>query len=132
MSLSAVLERMSQKYPRLSQRVQEAQALSRWEEAVGSSIARHARAFQVKKGVLWVEVSHPIWQQELQCRKNQILKRLNESSSKEGQKEGPDDKEVIQDLTFVSSAKARPKTVNWDPAKSKSRRLSFQKKLPRG
>ena len=55
----------------------EAQALSRWELAVGPHIAKHTRAIRVLDGVLWVEVDHPIWKSELHHRKRQILDILN-------------------------------------------------------
>ncbi len=58
----------------------EAQALSRWEIAVGPHIAKYSRAIRVQEGVLWVEVDHPIWKSELHHRKRQILDILNKGA----------------------------------------------------
>ncbi|MGE0615164.1 MAG: DUF721 domain-containing protein [Bacteriovoracia bacterium] len=75
--LKDILELARRKHPQFSQRMDEAKALARWEEAVGPQIAKHSRAVSVKNGVLWVEVDHPIWRSELHHRKAQILEMLN-------------------------------------------------------
>lgn len=66
------------RYPALSKKLVESQALSRWEKAVGPIIAKHTRALRVEDSVLWVEVDHPIWKSELHHRKRQILELLNQ------------------------------------------------------
>ena len=76
-SLDHILRAIRNRYPALSKKMTEAEALARWETAVGPQIARHARAVRVQDGVLWVEVDHPIWKSELHHRKRQILDRLN-------------------------------------------------------
>jgi predicted nucleic acid-binding Zn ribbon protein len=88
--LTEILQSIKNRYPALSNRLVEAEALSRWEKAVGPAIAKHSRAIQVKDGVLWVEVDHPVWKSELHHRKRQILGLLN-------QKEGS----AIQDLLLL-------------------------------
>lgn len=55
----------------------EAEALGRWDIAVGTLIAKHARAVRVHESILWVEVENPIWRAELHYRKQQILDILN-------------------------------------------------------
>ena len=50
-----------------------------WEGVVGSAISEHARPSWIKRGVLRVEVSDPIWCQELQYSGNEIRRRLNQS-----------------------------------------------------
>ncbi len=57
--------------------MQEAEALGRWNTAVGDLIAKHAKAVRVHESILWVEVEHPIWRAELHYRKKQILDILN-------------------------------------------------------
>ena len=42
------------KYPILTQRIEEAEALSRWEVAVGPAIAKQTHALRVVDQVLWV------------------------------------------------------------------------------
>jgi predicted nucleic acid-binding Zn ribbon protein len=49
-----------------------------WDEAVGPGIAGHARPSWVRKGLLRVEVSDPIWLQELEFVSEDIRDRLNE------------------------------------------------------
>ena len=75
--ISDIFRRVRQKFPALSQRIEEAQALARWPSAVGPQIAKHTRPIQVLDGVLWVEVDHPVWKSELHHRKRQILEQLN-------------------------------------------------------
>jgi predicted nucleic acid-binding Zn ribbon protein len=76
-SLLDVLKKVRAAYPSLNKRIEEAEALGRWEIAVGPQIAKHARAIRVQDSVLWVEVAHPIWKSELHHRKRQILEILN-------------------------------------------------------
>ena len=72
-----ILKKTRTSYPILTQRIEEAEALARWDKAVGPAIAKHARAIRVHESVLWVEVDHPIWKSELHHRKRQILDILN-------------------------------------------------------
>ena len=75
-----ILNKLRNQNPVLSKRIEESDAVSRWEEAVGAQIAKHARAVRVQDGILWIEVDHPIWKTELHYRKRQILDRLNTKS----------------------------------------------------
>lgn len=77
--------------PDFAKRLDEAEALGRWEKAVGPAIAKHTRAIRVQEEVLWVEVDHPIWKSELHHRKRQILDILNNKSPKA----------ILKDLIFV-------------------------------
>lgn len=78
--LADILNKLRNQNPTLSKRIEESDAVSRWEEAVGAQIAKHARAVRVQDGILWIEVDHPIWKTELHYRKRQILDRLNAKS----------------------------------------------------
>lgn len=49
-----------------------------WDKAVGPGIAGHARPSWIRKGLLRVEVSDPIWLQELEFVSNDIKEKLNE------------------------------------------------------
>jgi len=80
----------------------EAQALSRWELAVGPIIAKHTRAIRVLDAVLWVEVDHPIWKSELHHRKRQILDILNKQESAKAQP-------VLEDLLLLDP-RSQPRT----------------------
>ncbi len=74
-------------------RLKEAEAVSRWEAAVGPIIAKHAHAVRVEDGVLHVEVGHPIWRSELHHRRRQILEILNQGVSEESA--------ILKDLHFI-------------------------------
>jgi predicted nucleic acid-binding Zn ribbon protein len=84
-------------------RLQEAEGISRWEIAVGPTIAKYAHAVRVQDGVLHVEVAHPIWRSELHHRRRQILEILNQGTSSPS--------EIFLDLHFVDP-KNRRKTAN--------------------
>ncbi|MFC1822600.1 DUF721 domain-containing protein [Thermodesulfobacteriota bacterium] len=48
-----------------------------WEEVVGEAVAKNARPFWIKKGLLKVNVSDPIWLQELKFAGENIRGKLN-------------------------------------------------------
>ena len=74
-------------------RLKEAEAVSRWDAAVGPTIAKYAHAVRVEAGVLHVEVGHPMWRSELHHRRRQILEILNSGATTEAA--------VLKDLHFV-------------------------------
>ena len=96
-SLFTILKKAGIQHPSLQQRINEAEALARWDACVGAAIAKHARPLRVQDHILWIEVDHPIWQTELHHRKNQILTLLNRESPQL----------TIQDLFFVSAKKSK-------------------------
>jgi predicted nucleic acid-binding Zn ribbon protein len=49
-----------------------------WDKAVGPGISKHARPSWIRKGLLRVEVSDPIWLQELEFSAETIKEKLNE------------------------------------------------------
>ncbi|HKL48019.1 MAG TPA: DUF721 domain-containing protein [Desulfuromonadales bacterium] len=49
-----------------------------WEKAVGPQIAKNARPLRIRDGVLELRVAHPVWMQQLQLMKPQLLQKLNE------------------------------------------------------
>ena len=54
-----------------------------WDESVGEAIAGHARPAYMKKGLLRVEVTDPIWLQELEFAGENIRQKLNENMGRE-------------------------------------------------
>jgi predicted nucleic acid-binding Zn ribbon protein len=54
-----------------------------WEDAVGALIARHARPSWIKKRLLRVTVSDPVWLQELRFQEQEIREKLNQRLGKE-------------------------------------------------
>jgi len=84
--LRAVLDRLPAR-----ERLREYAVWPHWEEAVGATIARHARPVRIRRGLLCVAVDSPVWMQELQFLKESIRAQLNT-------RVGAD---VISDLFFV-------------------------------
>jgi predicted nucleic acid-binding Zn ribbon protein len=99
LKLTEILKQTQKRFPALAKRLDEAEALGRWEIAVGPVIAKHSRALRVQDGMLWVEVDHPIWKSELHHRKRQILEILNKKpeAPKPGAKELP----LLTDIFFT-------------------------------
>lgn len=52
-------------------------ALNLWAEVVGASIAHNATPEKVEHGVLYIRTKSSAWRQELQLRKQEIIKQLN-------------------------------------------------------
>lgn len=48
-----------------------------WEEVVGEHIAQRARPLRIREKTLEVLVDHPVWMQQLQMLKPQILKKIH-------------------------------------------------------
>jgi len=48
-----------------------------WDQVVGTAIAAHAKPLWIKNGQLRVEVSDPIWVQELRFMEQTIREKLN-------------------------------------------------------
>lgn len=99
-SLFEIIKITRKKYPRLSARISEAEALGRWNLAVGELIAKHSKAIRVKDSVLWVEVDHPIWRAELHYRKQQILDILNNKASLTNRSSSAQS-EVLKDIFYL-------------------------------
>lgn len=102
-----IIKKAAARNQAFSRRLEEAEAVARWETAVGPAIAKHSRAIRVQDKVLWVEVDHPIWKSELHHRKRQILEILNfgrpESTSGAVPRPaslGPA-KEILEDILFL-------------------------------
>ena len=108
-NLMDILKKVRGSYPAFSKRLTEAEALGRWEAAVGPSIAKHTRAIRVQESVLWVEVDHPVWKSELHHRKRQILEILNggRKAVKPGGKDLGPAQETLKDLFFMDSRPTR-------------------------
>ena len=49
-----------------------------WAEVVGAPVAAHCRPRGIRAGVLEIEVDSPVWSQQLQLRKTELLVRLRE------------------------------------------------------
>ncbi len=96
--LTDILNQLKKNYPAFSRRMEEAEAVGRWESTVGAVIAKHSRATRVQECVLWVEVDHSIWKSELHYRKRQILDALNAKLSAESQ---------LKDILFLDEKRSK-------------------------
>lgn len=76
-NLKDILLKARARFPGFGRRLHEAEAVSRWETAVGTLIAKHTRVLWVRNQVLFVEVDHPVWRSELHHQKQRILDLLN-------------------------------------------------------
>jgi predicted nucleic acid-binding Zn ribbon protein len=52
---------------------------ARWEEIVGAHVAAHCRPLGLRGDVLELEVDSPVWSQQLQLRKPELLAALEQS-----------------------------------------------------
>ena len=71
--------------------VNQQQAVNLWQTAVGKKIAENTIVQDVKHGVLIVRVDSPIWAQELQFQKKEVLFKINKTLGKK----------TIKDIRFV-------------------------------
>lgn len=62
----------------MEERLSRYQAWLVWDKLVGEQIARRARPLRFRQGVLEVQVDHPVWMQQLQMLKPQILAKLHQ------------------------------------------------------
>ncbi len=80
--LKDILREIESSNPVFAKKWHEAEALTRWQEAVGNVICKHTEVIKVENQILWVAVDHPAWKTELHYRKKQILDLLNSGNHK--------------------------------------------------
>ena len=61
----------------LNSGVEQQKALKLWGEIVGHSISKNTEPVSVKNGTLVIKTTNPVWKQELQIQKTEIIKKLN-------------------------------------------------------
>lgn len=61
----------------LNERLQQYRAVLIWDEVVGPQISARTRPERIRDGILEVCVDQPVWMQQLQLLKPQLLARLN-------------------------------------------------------
>lgn len=67
----------------LKRGIENAKALTCWEEVVGDKIAAHSQAFKVKKGTLFVTTTSPTWAQELSLMRKELIKKINKHTTQD-------------------------------------------------
>ena len=93
-----------------------------WDEVVGREIAFHARPCLIKGDVLWVDVSDPIWMQQLQFEKHTLLTRINQRLAGEEDAASTDNAEPLKlrDLRFqpasLKGSDKKVKSIDQDAA----------------
>ncbi len=71
--------------------VNQEQAVDIWPTAVGEKIAENTTVQDVKHGVLFVRANSPVWAQELQFQKKEVLFKINSALGKK----------TIKDIRFL-------------------------------
>lgn len=75
--VGAVLEQSLKRFD-LSTRLNEYGVWPIWNEVVGPTVARNAQPEKIRNGTLFVQVSSPVWMQQLQFMKDIIVEKLNQ------------------------------------------------------
>ncbi|MCR9095031.1 MAG: DUF721 domain-containing protein [bacterium] len=60
---------------------------SEWPEIVGEKVAEHCRPLGLRAGVLEVQVDSPVWSQQLQLRKAELLEKLEARYARQAPRE---------------------------------------------
>ena len=66
----------------LNSGVEQQEALKLWGEIVGNKISKNTKPISVKNGTLLIKTTNPVWKQELQIQKTEIIKKLNNKIKK--------------------------------------------------
>ncbi len=75
--LAEILQRLAAKTG-LDKKLQEASVLEYWKEIVGETAAKSCIVQRIEHGKLHVHCTSSVWRTELQLRKEDIIRRLNE------------------------------------------------------
>jgi len=83
--------------------------LGAWSEIVGESVAAHSQPHSIRNRILFVDVAHPTWMQQLQFLKPTLLEKVNTFLGES----------LIQDIRFklgkiFSNISAPPKTFSME------------------
>lgn len=58
-----------------------------WQEVVGRTVSKAAKAEKVDRGILIVKTDSSVWRQELQMQKEQLIEKINKKIGSEAIKE---------------------------------------------
>jgi hypothetical protein len=86
--------------------------LEAWNEIVGESVAGHSQPRSIRNRILFIDVSHPTWMQQLQFLKHTLLDKVNTFLGEP----------LIQDIRFKlgkvsSTISVPPKTTSLEDEK---------------
>ena len=79
------------KNSKIEKGLEQNKALMIWPEVVGKKIADNTEVSSVESGVVLVKVKTPVWRQELQLQKHDIINKLNKALTKK----------TIKDIRFI-------------------------------
>jgi len=71
--------------------IQQNMAVTRWPEIVGGRIAEISNARKIENGVLFIEVSSPVWRNELVFMKSNLINSVNQALAKN----------IVKDIKFT-------------------------------
>jgi len=71
--------------------IEQHRAVNLWPEVVGERVAGLSEALKIEHGVLTVQVSSPVWRNELAFMKAEIIQKLNTALNKS----------VVKDIKFT-------------------------------
>ena len=92
--------------------VKKSKPLIYWDRVVGKKIAAHTKAVRVRKDILFVEASSPVWAQELSLMKMKLITKINNLL---------DEENAVKDIRFSGKGSAR-EHVNTEKQESKKKR----------
>ena len=58
-------------------KIEENFAIVHWNQVVGKEISERTEPYKIVRGVLFIKVKDPVWRNELQFFKEEIIKKLN-------------------------------------------------------
>src|SRR4030042_4169352 len=99
-SIHSILER-TLKSPEIDVPLKTYSIVGAWNEIVGESVASHSQPRSIRNQILFIDVAHPTWMQQLQFLKPTLLDQVNAFLG------GP----LIQDIRFKLGKVSAPSPV---------------------
>jgi|TARA_B100001750_G_scaffold183520_1_gene152268 predicted nucleic acid-binding Zn ribbon protein len=75
----------------LEKGIAQQKALEIWPETVGKTVSKNTEPISIEHGILSIKTTTPVWRQELQFQKKQIIEKLNKKLNKT----------LIKDIRFI-------------------------------
>ena len=75
----------------LEKGIAQQKALEIWSETVGETVSKNTEPISIEHGILNIKTTTPVWRQELQFQKKQIIEKLNKKLNKK----------IIKDIRFI-------------------------------
>ncbi len=75
----------------LEKGIAQQKALEIWSETVGETVSKNTEPISIEHGILIIKTTTPVWRQELQFQKKEIIEKLNKKLNKK----------LIKDIRFI-------------------------------